>query len=321
MKDRNKREIDYMRISITDRCNLHCRYCMPDVAEHIAHDEILRYEEILRICRAAVDLGIHKFKITGGEPLVRKGAVSLIGSLRALPGVECVTLTTNGVLLYEALDALIQAGLDGVNISMDAISPDVYEEITGQNHSDEVKSALHASVQRGLKTKINVVLLNNNKKEWIRLASLAEKLTVDVRFIELMPVGCAGNLAGPGVDEAYAVIKKRYGDLHFSDHKRGNGPAVYFTSEQLMGSIGLIGANSHRFCDRCNRIRLTSTGEIKPCLSYENSVDLKGLLRGGADDAQLRDALRQAILSKPAAHCFLEKAGKSEGRPMNQIGG
>ena len=321
LKDNLGREIDYMRISITDRCNLHCRYCMPEVQDRLPHEEILRYEEILRICKAAIRLGIRKFKITGGEPLVRKGAADLIARLKMLPGTDCVTLTTNGTRLYEEIDSLKQAGLDGVNISMDAVSPEVYEKITGGDHFHEAEKALYACVKNGLKTKINTVLLKENKGEWLKLASFAEILPVDVRFIELMPVGCAGKLEGPSVDEAYRIIKGRWPDLYQSDEKHGNGPAVYFKSSSLTGSIGFIGANSHRFCSQCNRIRLTSAGELKPCLSYETGVDLKRLIRGGADDVQLENALKEAIQNKPAAHCFSEKEEITERRPMNQIGG
>ncbi len=321
MKDTLGREIDYMRISITDRCNLHCRYCMPEVQEPVSHEEILRYEEILRICKGAVELGIHKFKITGGEPLVRKGAVDFIGRLKMLPGVKYVTLTTNGTLLYKEISGLKKAGLDGVNISIDAVSPQVYQKITGRNAFQEAEKALYACVKSGLQTRINTVLLDENETEWLKLAAFAGQMPVDVRFIELMPIGCAGKASGPSVDHVYEMLKERYEDLHMAADRHGNGPAVYFKSKMLAGSIGFIGANSHRFCSRCNRIRLTSTGELKPCLSYEESISLRKMIRNGADDIQLKNGIKQAILAKPAAHCFSGAEGITERRPMNQIGG
>ena len=190
MKDLYGRTIDYMRISITDRCNLRCRYCMPDGIEWIPMDEILTYEQIETVCRVAVSLGINKFKITGGEPLVRKGCPELIGSIKQIPGVEQVTITTNGILLKEQLDRLILAGVDGVNVSLDTLDAEKFKQITGFDLLDRVEASIQSAVAKGLRVKINTVLQSGvNEDEWKGLMDLAKDQRLDVRFIEMMPIG------------------------------------------------------------------------------------------------------------------------------------
>ena len=323
MRDALGREISYMRLSVTDRCNLRCRYCMP--AEGVpatAHTDILRYEELLRVAQAAVSLGIDRFKVTGGEPLVRRGITDFIRSLKSLPGVKQVTLTTNGLLLPSLLDGLLDAGLDAVNISLDTRDNAQYQFITRSSHTaDEVLHTVRLCAGR-LPTKINAVLLPETAAQLIPLAQLAEELPVDVRFIERMPLGAADIGAAESVhreviDRLHAV----WPDLAPFQERRGNGPARYYASSGLRGCIGLIEAVSHAFCASCNRVRLTSTGLLKPCLCYETESDLKPLLRGGADDAALREAIEQAVQDKPAAHCFAERQAVTERKSMNQIGG
>lgn len=323
MRDALGREINYMRLSVTDRCNLRCRYCMP--AEGVpatAHADILRYEELLRVAQAAVSLGIDRFKVTGGEPLVRRGIVDFIRSLKELPGVRQVTLTTNGLLLPSLLDGLVDAGLDTVNISLDTTDNAQYQAITRSTHTaDEVLHAVRLCAGR-LPTKINAVLLPETAAQLIPLAHLAEELPVDVRFIERMPVGAADiGAAEPVHMEVIDRMRAVWPDLAPVQAPRGNGPARYFAAPGLKGCIGLIEAVSHAFCAGCNRVRLTSTGHLKPCLCYEQGTDLRPLLRGGADDAALRAAIRQAVYQKPAAHCFAERQDITEHKSMNQIGG
>jgi cyclic pyranopterin phosphate synthase len=320
MKDRSGRRIDYMRISVTDRCDLRCTYCMPDGIPSIPHSDILRYEEILRIVRVALGLGISRFKVTGGEPFVRKGAVDFITALKSEPSVQCVTVTTNGTHLSEALPKLARANIDGVNVSLDAVDAARYRQITGTDQVERVLTAIEQCAGSGIRTKVNSVLLSNNEDQIIPLAALAQRLNVDVRFIELMPIGCGRGKSGPDGDAALSRLKELYPDLAPVNEPRGNGPAIYYASAQLMGRIGFIAANSHKFCKDCNRIRLTSTGLIKPCLCYDGTADLRVLLRGGATDAQLSAALESAIWDKPIAHCFSE-GGITEHRRMNQIGG
>lgn len=321
MKDSTGRRIDYMRISITDRCNLRCKYCMPRPLPKLPHSDILSYEEILQVCRAAVTLGINKFKVTGGEPFVRKGAAEFIARLKAQPGVECVTVTTNGVMLSDVLPELIKAGVDGVNISIDAADPGKYKAITGFDCAAKVLAAVAQCSESGINTKVNCVMLEGNESEYIPLAELARDLPVDVRFIELMPLGFGKAHKGPSSDAVLGQLRAVYPDLSCSDEKRGNGPAVYYASGKLSGRIGFISANTHKFCTGCNRIRLTSTGMLKPCLCYEAATDLRALLRTGADETKLAQAIAQAVYAKPPAHCFSDKERVTEYKMMNEIGG
>ena len=322
MRDSFGREINYLRLSITDRCNLRCRYCMPDDGvPPTAHDDLLRYEELLRVAAAAVSLGIDRFKVTGGEPLVRHGCTNFIHTLKAMPGVRQVTLTTNGLLLPPLLDELCAAGLDGVNISLDTLDNAQYQQLTRRTHTaDEVLHTVHLCAAR-LPTKVNAVLLPETTDQLIPLAELAQILPVDVRFIERMPLGAAQTGQATTAATALDRLRVHWPQLKPVNERRGNGPARYFHAPGMQGCIGLIDAISHSFCDHCNRLRLTSTGLLKPCLCYEQGVELRPLLRGGADDTTLRDAIREAILQKPAAHCFAQQENITEHKSMNQIGG
>ena len=312
-----------MRISVTDRCNLRCRYCMPEPVDAVQHADILRYEEILRICRAAIELGITKFKVTGGEPLVRADCVSFIAALKRQSGTEQVTLTTNGLLLGKNLDALAAAGLDGVNISLDTTDNTRFQRITGYtgNGADTLLRVLEECCAKGLKTKINAVLLEETEADAPALAAIAETLPVDVRFIELMPIGFGTTMKRVSPEDILAALKERWPDLAPTDEKRGNGPAHYYKSAALLGRIGFIDAVSHKFCAECNRVRLTSTGQLKPCLCYADSADLRALIRGGCTDGELKEALRAAVYAKPRAHCFDTGAAVTERHAMSQIGG
>ena len=312
-----------MRISVTDRCNLRCRYCMPEPIDALGHGEILRYEEILRICRAAIELGITKFKVTGGEPLVRAGCTEFIAELKKQPGTEQVTLTTNGLLLEKNLDALTAAGLDGVNISLDTTDNARFQRITGYtgDGADTLLRVLKECCAKGLKTKINAVMLEETEADAPALAAIASILPVDVRFIELMPIGFGTAMKRVSPEETLAALKERWHDLAPTNERRGNGPAHYYKSAALLGRIGFIDAVSHKFCAECNRVRLTSTGQLKPCLCYADSADLRALIRGGCTDEELKEALRLAVYAKPRAHCFDTNAIITEKHAMSQIGG
>ena len=302
MIDAVGRTIDYMRISITDRCNLRCRYCMPDGITQVAMSEILTYEEIKKICTLAEELGIRKIKITGGEPLVRKGCVDLIRMIKEIPGI-------------------IQVTMDGINISLDTLDPEKYYKITGTDACDTVLKAVEASVESGIRTKVNSVLQDaGDRQEWRTLVRLAEKLPVDVRFIELMPIGSGKRNTGVSNLELLDEIKKEYPDIRTDPEIHGNGPAVYYRIPGFEGSIGFISAMHGKFCKNCNRIRLTSTGDLKPCLCYGDTYPLKDLLRNGTEE-EIRKQIKRAIEQKPAAHCF-EKPGEiTEAHQMAQIGG
>lgn len=321
MIDAAGRTIDYMRISITDRCNLRCRYCMPDGITQVSMSEILTYEEIRKVCMLAAELGIEKIKITGGEPLVRKGCVDLIRMIKNIPGIMQVTMTTNGVLLKENLEALKQAGLDGINISLDTLDREKYCKITGTDACETVRQAVAASAESGIRTKVNAVLQNaSDREDWKALITLAEDLSVDVRFIELMPIGYGKQNTGVSNMELLNEIRNVYPDIREDDRVHGNGPAVYYQIPGFAGCIGFISAMHGKFCKTCNRIRLTSTGDLKPCLCYGDTYPLKDLLRNGTEE-EIRKQIKRAIEQKPAAHCFEEPGAITEAHQMAQIGG
>lgn len=323
MLDQFGRKIDYMRISLTDRCNLRCRYCMPEGAKCMPAGELLCDGEILRIVRAAVALGIENFKITGGEPLTRAGCAALIKEIKAIGGVREVTLTTNALLLAGMLDELIAAGVDGINISLDTLDPRRYSRLTGSSEQGlrYALDALELCCAKGIKTKINCVLLDDTLSEAVCLSALAEKYPVDVRFIELMPIGHGATLKRAEPDDVLALLQAHWRDLRPTAEKRGNGPAHYYESPSLLGKIGFIDAVSHKFCAQCNRVRLTCTGEVKPCLCYGETTDLKALMRAGCTDDMLYDALKAAVYKKPRAHCFDMRELITEKHIMSQIGG
>ena len=272
VKDLHGRTIDYMRISITDRCNLRCKYCMPQDIQKVSMNELLTYEEIETVCREAVKLGIRKFKITGGEPLVRKGAADLIRKIKEIPGVEQVTLTTNGILLEEHLDTLLLAGLDAVNVSLDTLDEKRYEEITGFGGLRTVLSAIDTALDSGLTVKVNTVLQPGiNDGEWNSLLDLAQKRKLDVRFIEMMPIGAGKQYQTVSNQELLARVQETYPGVGKDERIHGNGPAVYYRIPGFLGSIGFISAIHGVFCEYCNRIRMTATGDLKPCLCYQDS--------------------------------------------------
>jgi len=321
MKDSYNRTIDYMRVSITDHCNLRCKYCMPYDPPFIPQGEILRYEEILRICRAAAETGIKHIKVTGGEPLVRQGCVKLIQELKTLPGIEHVTLSTNGVLLEQYLDALRALGIDGINISLDTLDPVTYCEVTGSSVLDRVWRSVQKALELGVRVKLNCVPLRGiNDLGCLQVARLAERYPLDIRFIETMPIGYGNEFALVTGAELLESLRRVYHDLHEDGSKRGFGPARYYVSGSLKGSIGFIDAVSHCFCERCNRIRLTSEGFLKLCLNHDDGVDLKALVRGGADDAVLVHTIGEAIRAKPDRHRFYAEAPKPQVE-MSRIGG
>lgn len=319
MRDSYNREINYMRISITDRCNLRCKYCMPNGVDLVSMDEVLTFEEIVQIVRAAVEIGIVNFKITGGEPLVRKGCSDLVRMIKSVSGVNQVTLTTNGVLLSEHLADLIDAGIDGINISLDTLDREKYQEITGFDELEKVLCAIDAAVDAGVKVKVNSVLQNTSieeNEEWKKLILLAKEKALDVRFIELMPIGSGKDNEGISNKDLIEKINKNY-ELVEDKEVHGNGPAVYYKPEGFAGCVGFISAIHGKYCNSCNRIRLTATGDLKPCLCYGDRISVKGI----DDNDILVDKLRKAVEMKPACHNFEEAGGVTELNKMAQIGG
>jgi cyclic pyranopterin phosphate synthase len=305
-----------MRVSITDRCNLRCGYCMPMEPPYIPHADILRYEEILAVCEAAARLGIRTIKVTGGEPFVRTGCIDFLRRLLAVAGIEHVTVTTNGVLLEPHINALADMKIDGVNISLDTLDAAVFKRITGQDEFHAVWRSLHKAIECGLRVKINCVPLKGiNEQEILPLARLAEIFPIDVRFIELMPAG--GHFERVSGAVVLAAVRDVYSDLAPDAARRGFGPARYFKSAKLRGAIGFIDAVTGCFCPTCNRIRLTSEGLLKPCLAQETGTDLRRLLRGGQPES-LQAAIAETIVKKPIGHNFSE-TDTIQG--MSRIGG
>lgn len=321
MRDALGRTIDYLRVSITDRCNFRCSYCMPDGVPFVPHEDILRYEEILAICRAALSCGITKFKVTGGEPFVRKGCFDFLESLKQLPGVTSVTVTTNGSLLIPYISKLKAIGIDGINISLDTLDPAQFRLLTGGHELAAVLASIEGSVKAGLPVKVNAVLLDEMRNQLLPLAGLSCRWPVDVRFIEVMPIGGGVGYKGPSKEEALANLREAYGDLAETDERRGNGPAVYYRSKLLLGRIGFIAAESQPFCRTCNRLRLTSTGQLKPCLCYDTGIDLRPYVRGQRSFEALCRAIADTIWHKPAQHSFHSAEDITEHRQMNEIGG
>lgn len=321
MQDKHGRDINYMRISITDRCNLRCRYCMPEGVEWIPMEQILTYEDILFLCRQAAALGISRYKVTGGEPLVRRGCADFIARMKGIPGVEQVTMTTNGVALKAHLPELKEAGLDAVNISLDTLNREMYQQITGADRLMQVTEAIDASLEQGFSVKINVVLQKGiNDGEWLSLAQLAKDRPLSVRFIELMPIGHGSESAMVPNDWLLGQLKGRYPGICRNESVQGNGPAVYYLLPGFLGSVGFISALHGKFCDSCNRIRLTSTGMLKPCLCYADSISVREAVK--ERDAELaQKLLAQAIAKKPQMHCFEQAEQVTERHKMTQIGG
>lgn len=294
---------------------------MPDGVIPCEHSEILTYDEIVAVCKEAVKLGIVKFKVTGGEPLVRKDCANLVKMIYQIDGVREVTLTTNGVLLKKYLSALINSGIHSVNVSLDTLDREKYKKITGFDELDKVLESIEAALNAGLKVKINSVMHTKDYKEdFNNLILMAKEKPIDVRFIEMMPIGLGQESYLVSNEDLFLELKSRYKGIEFDDVERGNGPSIYYKIPGFKGDIGFISAIHGKFCKDCNRIRLTSVGELKSCLCYGNEISLKKALREG-DDAEVGRLIRESITSKPKQHCFEELENITEKKRMAQIGG
>ena len=325
MFDSFGRKIEYLRISITDRCNLRCRYCMPNGIDLISMKDILTFEEIVEVAKAASFLGITKLKITGGEPLVRIGCTDLIAQLKALDGIEEVTLTTNGILLSKYLDPLIRSGIDAVNISLDTLDKEKYKTITGFDHLEDVLQSIDDCLLSGIRLKINTVLQQGlNDNEWPDLVMLAKGKPLDIRFIEMMPIGQGALFKPVSNEDILDGLKQRFPIIVEDEKKHGNGPAKYVNIPGFTGSVGFISAIHGKFCSSCNRLRLTAVGELKPCLCFGDTMDLRKILRstdGSERHQMLADTIQNAIMSKPESHCFENRSLITENKRMISIGG
>lgn len=323
MLDRYGRVINYLRISVTDRCNLRCCYCMPEGVQDVGMKNILTFEEIWEIVRTGVSLGITHIRITGGEPLVRKGCVDLIRGLREIPGVETITMTTNGVLLGNYGKQLKEAGVDGVNISLDTLDPEEFYKITGKRELQEVLAGIRAAKTAGLPVKLNAV--NRKELDPIPLVRYAQEENLPLRFIEMMPVGYGKKYVGRSNEELREALEAVCGKAECMTNREelsrmGSGPAVYYQFSDLKVPVGFISAIHGKFCDTCNRVRLTAEGYLKLCLCYDEGEDLRRVLREGEKE-NLRTIMEQTIFRKPAAHCFEHPAEMTETHEMVKIGG
>lgn len=316
LTDQYGRKIDYLRISITDRCNLRCRYCMPaEGVENKAHSEILSYEEIIKIVKTVKRMGIKKIRLTGGEPLVRKGVESLISELNKL-NLEDIAMTSNAVLLAEKAEPLKNAGLDRINISLDTLNQDKFKKITRRDSLTEVLKGIDTALKVGLKpVKINMVVMKGlNDNEILDFVELSRQKELNIRFIEYMPLGGEAEAEKfISSREVKNLIKAKYKMLPAVT--KGSGPADYFRIEAAAGTIGFISALSKHFCSSCNRLRLTADARIKPCLAGDQEVEITGM-----SSAEIESAFVKALKLKPACH-QLDFKEQIYQRNMSQIGG
>jgi cyclic pyranopterin phosphate synthase len=324
--DSYQRPIDYLRVSVTDRCNLRCVYCMPpEGVPWRDHSEVLTFEEIVQVVRVAAELGIRKVRLTGGEPLVRRGIVRLVAQLAAIPGIEDLSMTTNGTLLASMARDLAEAGLQRVNISLDSLDPQRFALLTRGGSLDDVRAGIEAATRAGLHpVKINTVVIRSwNDDEVVPFAEMARREGWHVRFIEFMPVGRSALWTPQSfvpAEEIRARIENALGPLLSEEAPRGAGPARYYRFSEGTGTIGLIPAVSEHFCSGCNRLRLSADGRLRPCLLCDQEIDLRSVLRNGGPPSAIRERLVQAIRNKPQGH-GLAKGSFPHGRTMSEIGG
>ncbi|KRQ86421.1 Cyclic pyranopterin monophosphate synthase [Caloramator mitchellensis] len=317
MNDKYGRTINYLRVSVTDRCNLRCVYCMPDDGiQKLEHEEILSFEDILKIIRASAELGIKKIRFTGGEPLVRKGIENLIYETSKINGIDDIAITTNGTRLYDMAGDLKRAGLNRVNISLDTLKADRFKNITRLGNIDDVFRAIDKSLAIGLEPiKVNMVVIRGvNDDEVFDFVKLADENPLHIRFIEVMPIG-EGERFKDGYISSDDLIRSI---SNLTEIETGqNSTARVFERQGAKGTIGFISPLTCKFCTGCNRIRLTSTGTIKPCLHSKEEIDLKDFLR---DERHLKAILEHTIFNKPLEH-HLEEAISQSQKKMFQIGG
>jgi cyclic pyranopterin phosphate synthase len=333
MQDRHGHRISYLRISVTDRCNERCAYCMPgELHEWLPREGILSYEETLRLIRIAAGLGVSKVRITGGEPLTRRGILNLVRELPNIPGISDIGLSTNGTLLARAADngqtmagALRAAGVRSINISLDTLNGRQYAQITGRDFHTAALDGIEAARATGFEQiKLNTVLMRGrNEDELVAMIEFAAARNLILRFIELMPVSTNEVLSDENflsIGYAKRTVESRYGALIPEPGFRTNGPATYYQIPGRSQRIGFIGAMTNlHFCESCNKLRLTCDGKLRPCLGSALEFDIMKPLRAGASDSELRDFFMEVVDRKPLQHDFRENY--QPGRKMVAIGG
>jgi len=323
MLDKFGRNIDYLRISVTEKCNLKCIYCIDENSTlNSCNNETLSDDEICKIVKECASLGIKKIRITGGEPLVRKNIENLIYRLKSINGIEEIYITTNGVLLKDKIEVLKKNGLTGVNISLDSLAEERFKKLTKFNKLSDVLFSIDKALDLGLKVKINTVIIDDiNKDEIIDFVNLTKYKNLDIRFIELMPIGAAKKYKGTNNEEILNIINNNFKNIKVENKSKRSGPASYIKIENYKGKIGFISPISSCFCENCNRIRLTSNGFLKKCLHYNYGVDLKKYIRNNISDKDLNTLIYNNIYDKPQKHLFMEECDNKENKYMNQIGG
>ena len=320
MKDKYGRTVDYLRVSVTDRCNLRCFYCIPKEGfTYIPHKEILRYEELLRVIKLFTRLGIKKIRITGGEPFVRKGLVFLLKEINKINGIEKLYITTNGTLLTQYMNELRGIKIDGINISLDTLDPYKFQEITGNGGLERVLQGVESALKANFRVKLNTVLMKKNIDEVTSLVTYASEKKIPIRFIELMPFNFQKEWEKEFApqEEAFEILKKKW-TLEPVEKKLGEGPSRYYYIPELDSLVGFISPLTHNFCSSCNRIRLTASGKINPCLAMPLEIDIKNPLRGGANDEELITLIKRAIYEKPLQH---EMDETPPNKIMRRLGG
>ncbi|MCF6186786.1 MAG: GTP 3',8-cyclase MoaA [Desulfobulbaceae bacterium] len=334
LTDMFARTISYLRLSLTDRCNLRCMYCVTEDEKDghlvkLGQGEILTYEELLRVVRVAVGMGISKLRLTGGEPLVRHNIMHFIDNLAAIDGLDDIRITTNGVLLEKYAQGLIDAGVTKVNISLDTLKRERFADITGVDCFDQVWRGIEKALAVGFSpVKLNMVVMRDiNDDELADFAKMSQKMPLQVRFIEFMPIGTSTRWNKDTYITSDEIMGrfKSLGELIPLEKKQADGPArVFKLGTDAVGSLGFISPISHHFCDRCNRLRLTSEGRLRSCLLHDEETDLKSVLRAGCSDADIGATLLAAIRNKPKGHQMAERL-KEEGADchgrMSRIGG
>lgn len=328
LKDNWNRTLNYLRIAVTDRCNLRCFYCMPaEGINYLPKRELLSYEEILRLVKVFGSLGVDKIRLTGGEPFLRKDFMELLKSIKAEEAIKAVHITTNGVLTYQYLDEMKAIGIDGVNLSLDSLDKENFHKITRRDEFKTVMKTLNGLLERGIDTKINMVVMDGrNDHEIVDMASLAMNQPISVRFIEEMPFNGSGQKPFDqkwNHKEIFSVLESHFGVLEKLNTDPRN-PATVYKVKGHLGNIGIIPAYSRTFCDGCNRIRLTATGTIKNCLYDEGVLDIKEIMRSGVTDEELKSVLISTVRKKAKDGFEAErsrKLNKSASESMSTIGG
>ena len=322
MIDKFGRKVDYLRISVTENCNLKCIYCIDDNILNTYKNDILSDDEIVKIATECASLGIKKIRITGGEPLVRKNIENLIYRLNNIKEIEEIYITTNGVLLNDKIEILKENGLTGVNISLDSLNKDRFKKLTKFDKLKEVLLSIDKALELGLKVKINTVIVDDiNKDEIIDFVKLTKDKNIDIRFIELMPIGAAKKYKGISNEEILNIIKNNFKNIQVENKSKRSGPANYIRVDNYKGKIGFISPISNCFCEDCNRIRLTSTGFLKKCLPYNYGIDLKQHIRSNISNKDLKELSYLNIYDKPQNHLFMKDCDDKENKYMNQFGG